>query len=142
MNKQQASGRKDGYARISGLADICERPHMSTEQRKGASRACSGAGCECVEHCGSAEHEAMRSLIIHVCGHPPMATSMKKEAAEEILCRLLRFYLVVCLRPEVVMLILGAFFLERSREPSFLRGHICPPIQVLPVSMAAFFVEK
>ena len=57
---------KDGYARISGLADICERPHMSTEQRKGASRACSGAGCECVEHCGSAEHEAMRSLIIHV----------------------------------------------------------------------------
>ena len=30
MNKQRASGRKDGYARISGLADICGRPHMST----------------------------------------------------------------------------------------------------------------
>ena len=30
MNKQRASGRKDGYACISGLADICERPHMST----------------------------------------------------------------------------------------------------------------
>ena len=32
MNKQRASGRKDGYARISGLADICERPHMSMER--------------------------------------------------------------------------------------------------------------
>ena len=28
LNKQRASGRKDGYAGISGLADICERPHM------------------------------------------------------------------------------------------------------------------
>ena len=27
MIKQRASGRKDRYARISGLADICERPH-------------------------------------------------------------------------------------------------------------------
>ena len=25
MNKQRASGRKDGYACISGLVDICER---------------------------------------------------------------------------------------------------------------------
>ena len=32
MNKQRASGRKDGYACISGLADICERPHMSMER--------------------------------------------------------------------------------------------------------------
>ena len=54
-------------------------------ERKGASRACSGAGCECVEHCGSAEHEAMRSLIIHVCGHPLMATSMKKGAVASAL---------------------------------------------------------
>ena len=30
MNKQRASDHKDGYACISGLADICERPHMST----------------------------------------------------------------------------------------------------------------
>jgi len=27
MNKQRASGRKDGYACISGLADICESSH-------------------------------------------------------------------------------------------------------------------
>ena len=27
MNKQRAGGRKDGYVCISGLADICERPH-------------------------------------------------------------------------------------------------------------------
>ena len=27
MNKQRASGRKDGYACISGLVDICERLH-------------------------------------------------------------------------------------------------------------------
>ena len=26
MNKQRAGGRKDGYACISGLSDICERP--------------------------------------------------------------------------------------------------------------------
>ena len=44
MNKQRASGRKDGYACISGLADICERPHMSTEQRKAARTAEAGRG--------------------------------------------------------------------------------------------------
>ena len=39
--KQRASGRKDGYACISGLADICERPHMATRItvfRKNAAR--------------------------------------------------------------------------------------------------------
>ena len=34
MIKQRASGRKDGYARISGLADICERPHIISEGMK------------------------------------------------------------------------------------------------------------
>jgi len=32
MNKQRASGRKDGYACISGLADICE----SSQERSSA----------------------------------------------------------------------------------------------------------
>ena len=60
---------------LEHLRTFSERPHMSTEQRKGAERACSGAGCECVEHCGSAinreavyQRGAMRALIIHVCG--------------------------------------------------------------------------
>ena len=44
MNKQRASDRKDGYACISGLADICERPHMNTEQRKAARAAAAGRG--------------------------------------------------------------------------------------------------
>ena len=36
--------------------------HMSTEQRKGAGRACRGAGCECVERCESAERAQQRVL--------------------------------------------------------------------------------
>ena len=51
MNKQRASGRKDGYACISGLADICERPHYeqciashASEQRKAARAAAVGRG--------------------------------------------------------------------------------------------------
>ena len=49
-----------------------------SEQRKGAERACSGAGCECVEHCESAKARSNAGLIIHVYGHPPMATNMNK----------------------------------------------------------------
>ena len=78
MNKQRASGRKDGYARISGLADICERPHMSTEQRKAAEAAAAGRGTNVWSIVGAPERGAMRSLFIHVCGHPPMATSMSE----------------------------------------------------------------
>ena len=77
MNKQRASGRKDGYACISGLADICERPHMSTEQRKAAKAAEAGRGTNVWSIAGAPERGAMRSLFIHVCGHSPMATSMK-----------------------------------------------------------------
>ena len=76
MNKQRASGRKDGYARISGLADICERPHMSTEQRKDAEAAAAGRGANVWSIAGAPERGAMRALIIYVCGLPPMATSM------------------------------------------------------------------
>ena len=68
MNKQRASGRKDGYACISGLADICERPHMSTEQRKAAKAAAAGRGTNVWSIAGAPERGAMRSLFIHVCG--------------------------------------------------------------------------
>ena len=76
VNKQRASGRKDGYACISGLADICERPHMSTEQRKAAKAAAAGRGTNVWSIAGAPERGAMRSLFIHVCGHSPMATSV------------------------------------------------------------------
>ena len=62
--------------RISGLADICERPHMSTEQRKAAKAAAAGRGANVWSIAGAPKRGAMRSLIIHVCGHLPMATSM------------------------------------------------------------------
>ena len=67
MNKQRASGRKDGYACISGLADICERPHykqciasqsiIATQGRQGGRGV---AGCECVERCVSAGRAKQR----------------------------------------------------------------------------------
>ena len=79
-NKQRASGRKDGYACISGLADICERPHMSTEQRKAAKAAEAGRGANVWSIAGAPERGAMRALIIYVCGLPPMDTSMRGEA--------------------------------------------------------------
>ena len=62
MIKQRASGRKDGYARISGLADICERPHMSTEQRKDAEAAAAGRGANVCSIAGVRKREAMHSF--------------------------------------------------------------------------------
>ena len=76
MNKQRASGRKDGYACISGLADICERPHMSTEQRKAAKAAEAGRGTNVWSIAGAPECGAMRSLFIYVCEDKVMGTSM------------------------------------------------------------------
>ena len=73
MNKQRASGRKDGYARISGLADICEHPHMSTEQRKAAGAAAAGRGTNVWSIAGVPERGAMRSLFIYVCEQQVMA---------------------------------------------------------------------
>ena len=73
MIKQRASGRKDGYARISGLADICERPHMSTEQRKAAGAAAAGRGTNVWSIAGAPERGAMRSLFIYVCEQQVMA---------------------------------------------------------------------
>ena len=49
---------------LEHLQTFSERPHMSTEQRKGAERACCGAGCECVERCGSAGRAKQRVALI------------------------------------------------------------------------------
>ena len=76
MNKQRASGRKDGYACISGLADICERPHMSTEQRKAAKAAEAGRGTNVWSIAGAPERGAMRSLFMHVRERPHTAANM------------------------------------------------------------------
>ena len=57
---------------LGHLRTFSERPHMSTEQRKGAGRACSGAGCECVERCESAGRAKQRVALI-----------IKKEAARK-----------------------------------------------------------
>ena len=83
MNKQRASGRKDGYACISGLADICERPHYeqciashASEQRKAARAAAVGRGATVWSDARTRKSGAARSLFIHVCGHSPMATNM------------------------------------------------------------------
>ena len=83
MNKQRASGRKDGYARISGLADICERPHMSTEQRKDAEAAAAGRGANVWSIAGAPERGAMRSLFIHVCECKIMTVRMNKQRASD-----------------------------------------------------------
>ena len=55
MNKQRASGRKDGYACISGLADICERPHYEhgeifaqNAQKRSGMRMCGAITNHCV----------------------------------------------------------------------------------------------
>ena len=76
MNKQRASGRKDGYACISGLVDICERPHMSTEQRKAARAAEAGRSTNVWSIAGAPKRGAMRSLFIYVCEYKVMATNM------------------------------------------------------------------
>ena len=60
VNKQRASGRRDGYACISGLADICERPHIRTEQRKAARAAAAGRGANVWSIAGAPGREAMR----------------------------------------------------------------------------------
>ena len=78
MNKQRAIGRKDGYACISGLADNCERPHMSTEQRKAARAADAGRGANVWSDAGARKSEAARSLFIHACERPHMSTDQRK----------------------------------------------------------------
>jgi hypothetical protein len=74
MNKQRASGLKDGYACISGLADICERPHyeqciasQSIEDLFLRRARKKDWECEWVERCGSAERAKKRASGYNPC---------------------------------------------------------------------------
>ena len=62
---------------LEHLRTFSERPHMSTEQRKAAKVAAARRGANVWSIAGAPKRGAMRALIIHVCRHPPMTTSMK-----------------------------------------------------------------
>ena len=67
---------------LGHLKTFSERPHMSTEQRKGAGRACSGAGCECVEHCASAKARS-NACFNHKCLRVPALGHKYNQSSEE-----------------------------------------------------------
>ena len=87
----------------------------------------------CETHAAEAQHRQLVSITIFSVEH--RLSSCQPYVSSD-------YFFVVCRCSEVVMLMLGASFLERSREPSLRSGHMVPPIQVFPVSMTPFLVEK
>ena len=82
MNKQRASGRKEGSARISGLADICGRPHMSTEQGRAARTGMSERGANGWSDAGARKSGAEHSVFKQVSDHKITGTSTNAAGEE------------------------------------------------------------
>ena len=86
---------------LGHLWTFSERPHMSTEQRKAATAAAARRGANVWSIAGAPKRGAMRALIIHVCRHPPMTTSMKAHKTASAFTILLYFFPFIFLSPSL-----------------------------------------